>query len=152
MTSPRNQRLDIAATDKGAYAPMLALEKYVHAGSLGEELLALVKTRASQLNHCAYCLDMHAAEGRKAGVSQRKLDVLAGWHEAPSLYSAREQAALAFTEQVTLIADGGVDDETWNAVQAQFSEQESVQLLMAICAINSWNRMAIATHQSLPAM
>ena len=113
-------------------------------------MLALEKMRASQLNHCAYCLDMHAAEGRKAGVSQRKLDVLAGWHEAPSLYSAREQAALAFTGQVTRVADGGVDDNTWNAVQTQFSEQESVQPLMAICAINSWNRMAISTHQALP--
>ncbi|MHA3683875.1 carboxymuconolactone decarboxylase family protein [Leucobacter sp. HY1908] len=144
------QRLDIAAADKAAYAPMLSLENYVHAGSLGEELLALVKTRASQLNHCAYCLDMHTREGRNAGVAQRKLDVLAGWHEAPGLYSARERAALAFTEEVTLIADGGVSDEVWGEVQAEFSEQESVQLLMAICAINSWNRMAIATHQALP--
>ncbi|MHA3723019.1 carboxymuconolactone decarboxylase family protein [Leucobacter sp. HY1910] len=144
------QRLDIAAADKAAYAPMLSLEKYIHAGSLGEELLALVKTRASQLNHCAYCLDMHTREGRNAGVAQRKLDVLAGWHEAPGLYSARERAALAFTEEVTLIADGGVSDEVWGEVQAEFSEQESVQLLMAICAINSWNRMAIATHQALP--
>lgn len=129
---------------------MFALEKYIHSGSLGEPLLALVKTRASQINHCAYCLDMHAEEGRKAGVEQRKLDVLAGWREAPTLYTARERAALALTEEVTQISAAGVSDETWSAVANEFTQTEHVQLIMAICAINTWNRMAISTHQSLP--
>lgn len=150
MTAEFAPRLDIQAVESAAYKPMYALEKYIHATDLGEDLLALVKTRASQLNQCAYCLDMHAGEGRNAGVPQRKLDVLAGWHEAPGLYTPRERAALAFTEEVTLISEGGVSDKTWTAVRDQFSEQESVQLLMAICAINSWNRMAISMRQSLP--
>lgn len=144
-------RLVVTDVDKNAYAPLLALEKYVHSGTLGEDLLALVKIRASQLNGCAFCLDMHAAEARKAGVDQRKLDVIAGWHEAPQLYSDRERAALALTEEVTQIGRHGVSDPVWAGAREQFSEAESVTLLMAICAINTWNRLAVATHQELPA-
>jgi AhpD family alkylhydroperoxidase len=113
-------------------------------------MLALIKTRASQINSCAYCLDMHAREARKAGVEQRKLDVLSGWHEAPALYSDREQAALALTEQVTLISESGVSDTVWSQVNSHFSDKEVVQLLMAISAINVWNRLAVSTHQNLP--
>lgn len=142
------QRLDIAATDKSAYAPLIALEEYVHGGSLGEGLLALIKLRASQLNGCAFCLNMHAQEARKAGMDQRKMDVLAGWSEAPDVYSDREQAALRLTEQVTPIS-GGVADDVWDAAAEVYSEQEMVELLMAISAINVWNRLAVSTHQHL---
>jgi AhpD family alkylhydroperoxidase len=142
------QRLNVLAVDKAAYQPMIAMEEYIHGGSLGEELLALIKLRASQLNGCAYCLNMHAREARKAEVDQVKVDVLAGWKEAASVYSSREQAALRLTEEVTLIA-GGVSDETWEAASADFSEQELVELLMAISAINVWNRLAVSTHQPL---
>lgn len=145
MTTPR---LTIPEVDPKAYQPLYALEKHLHAGSLGEDLLALVKMRASQLNGCAYCLNMHSREARKAEVGQQKLDVLAGWHEAPDLYSDREQAALRLTEQVTQIS-GGVSDEAWAAAAAVFSEQELAELLMAIAAINTWNRLAIATRQPL---
>lgn len=127
------------------------MEKYVNDSDLGEELLALVKIRASQLNGCEFCLDMHAEEARKAGLDQRKLDVVAGWQEAPDLYTPRERAALAFTEEVTRIGDGGVSDAVWRQVAEQFSQMGHVKLLMAICAINTWNRMAVATHQKLPA-
>lgn len=146
MNMSHAQRLDIAAIDKSAYAPLLALEKYIHAGGLGEALLALVKLRASQLNGCAYCLNMHAQEARRADVAPQKLDVLAGWDEAPDVYSDREKAALRLTEQVTLIRDG-VSDETWNAAASRFDDQEMVELLMAISAINVWNRLAVSTHQ-----
>lgn len=129
---------------------MFAMEKYIHAGSLGEDLLALVKIRASQINGCAYCLDMHGREARAAGVDQRRLDVLSGWEEAPGLYSERERAAIALTEAVTLIGDGGVSDAVWNRASAAFSENEVVRLLMAIAAINVWNRLAVSTHQALP--
>ncbi|HEU0197334.1 MAG TPA: carboxymuconolactone decarboxylase family protein [Nevskiaceae bacterium] len=145
------QRLNIQKADPAAYGPMMALEKYVHAGTLGEELIGLVKMRASQINGCAFCLDMHGKEARKAGVAQRKLDVLTGWHEAPSLYSLREQAALALTEEVTLISHGGVSDATWSRVEAAFGAKEIAELMMAICAINAWNRLAITTHMDLPA-
>ncbi|MEO6826198.1 MAG: carboxymuconolactone decarboxylase family protein [Microbacteriaceae bacterium] len=145
-----SQRLAVHDVDPKAYEPMYAMEKYIHAGSLGEDLLALIKIRASQLNGCAYCLDMHGKEARKAGVDQRRLDVLAAWREAPDLYSAREQAAIALTEEVTLIGESGVSDEVWAAASAAFDDQELVYVLMAISAINVWNRLAISTHQSLP--
>lgn len=147
---PHMQRMSVHEVDPDAYQPMYAMEKYIHAGSLGEPMLALIKTRASQINSCAYCLDMHAREARKAGVEQRKLDVLSGWHEAPALYSDREQAALALTEQVTLISESGVSDTVWSQVNSHFSDKEVVQLLMAISAINVWNRLAVSTHQNLP--
>lgn len=145
------QRLDIRAVDAKAYEPMLALERYVHAGNLGDALIALVKLRASQLNGCAYCLNMHGGEARKAGVDAQRIDVLSAWREAPDLYSPREQAALAFTEEVTRIGEHGVCDAVWAQVRAAFSEREIVHLLMAVCAINVWNRMAISVHMSLPA-
>jgi AhpD family alkylhydroperoxidase len=129
---------------------MLAMEKYTRAGTLGEPLLALVKIRASQINGCAWCLDMHGREARKAGVGARRLDVLAGWREAPRVYSDRERAAIALTEEVTLIGQAGVSDAVWQDVTAAFKDAEVVQLLMAIAAINVWNRLAISTRQDLP--
>src|SRR5699024_2180059 len=120
----------------------------IHGGSLGEELLALIKLRASQLNGCAYCLNMHAREARKAEVDQVKVDVLAGWKEAASVYSSREQAALRLTEEVTLIA-GGVSDETWEAAAADFSERVTVDVPMPVSAMNVWSRLAVCTHQPL---
>lgn len=145
------QRMSVHDVDPEAYKPMLALEKYVHAGTLGEPLLALVKIRASQINGCAWCLDMHYKEARKEQVPQRKLDVIAGWSEAQGVYSERERAALALTEEVTLISVAGVSDAVWDKVTDAFQEKEIVQLLMAISAINVWNRLAVSTHQELPA-
>ncbi|HEX7326382.1 MAG TPA: carboxymuconolactone decarboxylase family protein [Rhodanobacteraceae bacterium] len=144
------QRLDIPKVDGNVYATMTAMEKYIHAGTLGNALIDLVNLRASQLNGCAFCLAMHSDEARKAGVGQRRLDTLSAWREAPGLYSAREQAAFAFTEEVTKIGKEGVTDGTWAKVSAEFNEGEIVHLLMAICAINVWNRMAISVHMDLP--
>lgn len=143
--------MSVHDVDPEAYKPMLAMEKYIHAGTLGEPLLALVKIRASQINGCAWCLDMHYKEARKEQVPQRKLDVIAGWSEAPAVYSERERAALALTEEVTLISVAGVSDAVWDKVADTFQEKEIVQLLMAISAINVWNRLAVSTHQELPA-
>jgi AhpD family alkylhydroperoxidase len=142
--------MSIHDVDPEAYQSMFAMEKYIHAGTLGESLLALVKIRASQINGCAYCLDMHGREARAAGVDERRLDVLAAWNEAPTLYSERERAAIALTEQVTLIGQAGVSDTVWADVTAAFDQQEVVRLLMAIAAINVWNRLAVTTHQKLP--
>ena len=149
-TSTLKQRMDLHAVAPEAYKAMIALEKYVHSGSLGEALIGIVKMRASQINGCAYCLAMHGEEARKAGVSQRKVDVLSGWHEAPALYSEREQAALALTEEITRISEKGVTEATWQRVRAAFSDEETAQLIMGISAINTWNRMAITTHMDLP--
>ncbi len=148
---PVTQRMSIQDVDPEAYKAVLGLEKYVHSGNLDAGLLALMKIRASQINHCAWCLDMHVAEARKAGVDQRQLDVVAAWREAPALFSAREQAALAFAEEVTLISQDGVSDEVWDGLLAVFDQKEAVLLLMAVAAINVWNRMNVAVHTDLPA-
>lgn len=145
------QRMSIADVDAEAYQAVIGLEKYVRSGNLDEQLLSIVKIRASQINHCAWCLDMHVAEARKAGVDQRQLDVVAAWREAPALFSAREQAALAFAEEVTLISQDGVSDEVWDGLLAVFDQKEAVLLLMAVAAINVWNRMNVAVHTDLPA-
>jgi AhpD family alkylhydroperoxidase len=147
---PMTQRMSISDVDPDAYKAVLGLEKYVHSGDLDERLLSLVKIRASQINHCAWCLDMHVTEARKAGVDQRQIDLVAAWPEAQALFGARELAALAFTEQVTLISQDGVSDEVWAEVAAVFDEKETVLLLMAITAINVWNRMNVAVHTTLP--
>ncbi|WP_024793176.1 carboxymuconolactone decarboxylase family protein [Tomitella biformata] len=146
------QRLSVYAVDPDAYSGMLAIEKYIHAGDLAPTIIHLLKIRASQINGCAYCLDMHAAEARKDGVVQRRLDVLSAWREAPSWFSEAEQAVLELTEQVTQIGQGGVSDEVWARVGRSYNEGQVVRLLMAIGAINVWNRLAIATHQELPAL
>jgi AhpD family alkylhydroperoxidase len=144
------ERISVGAVDPGAYQAVLGLERYVRAGTLDESLLSLIKIRASRLNGCAYCLDMHAGEARAAGVEQRRLDILSAWREAPSFFSDRERAALALTEAVTLIGQAGVPDDVWTDVTASFDQGEIVQLLMAISVINVWNRIAVSTHQSLP--
>jgi AhpD family alkylhydroperoxidase len=144
------ERISVGAVDPSAYQAVLGLERYVRAGTLDESLLSLIKIRASRLNGCAYCLDMHAGEARAAGVEQRRLDILSAWREAPSCFSDRERAALALTEAVTLIGQAGVPDDVWTDVTASFDQGEIVQLLMAISVINVWNRIAVSTHQSLP--
>jgi AhpD family alkylhydroperoxidase len=113
--------------------------------SLEAPLVELVKIRASQINGCANCLNMHTAEARKHGETEQRLHVLAAWHEAP-LFSDRERAALAWTEHLTLIADKGAPDDVYAALDAQFSKEEQVQLTMMINVINGWNRLAVSLH------
>lgn len=139
-----HQRLSLQEADPDAYRAMAGLSRYVHNGPLGAGLVALVDIRASQINGCAWCLDMHSAEARDAGIDQRKLDLIAAWDEAGSIFTDRERAALAFTEQVTLISEIGVTDEVWEMVRAEFNDQEIVSLVMAIGAINVWNRMNVS--------
>ncbi|CCF85292.1 carboxymuconolactone decarboxylase family protein [Nitrolancea hollandica] len=144
------QRLSVHEVDPKAYEAVRGLERYVRAGNLEPRLLSLIKIRASQLNGCAYCLDMHAGEARAVGENQRRLDILAAWREASGMFSDRERAALAFTEAVTLIGEAGVPDAVWEDVTRSFDQNEVVRLLLAIAAINVWNRLAVATHQELP--
>jgi len=146
------QRMSIREVDPNAYTAVLALQKYVNSGSLGARLKALVDIRASQLNKCAWCLDMHVAEAREAGAPQRQLDLVAAWQEAEGFFTEREQAALAFTEQVTLLSERGVTDDVWAQVRAAFSEQETVELLMTIAVINVWNRMNVTVRTALPSV
>lgn len=144
------QRLDVHSVDPKAHQAVYTMERYLRESGFEPRLYELIKIRASQLNGCAFCLDMHHRDARKGGEDQRRLDVLSAWREAPQLFTDRERAALAFTEAVTRIGDAGVPDDVWNAAAAQFDEAGTVQLLMAIATINVWNRLAVATHQSLP--
>ncbi len=132
----------------GAMQAMLGLEKYVHDCGLESSLLELVKMRASQINGCAYCLDMHSKDARAAGETEQRLYVLNAWREAP-FYTPRERAALAWTEAMTLVSRAGVPDAVYEEARRHFSEQELVNLSLAIVAINGWNRLAIGFHSDV---
>ncbi len=136
-------RIDYAKVAPGAAAAMYGLETYVHGAGLERALLELVKIRASQINGCAFCLDMHTKDARAAGEKEQRLYAVTVWREAP-FFTARERAALAWTEAVTNVAGTGVPDEAYEAARKQFSERELVDLTLAVVAINGWNRLAIA--------
>jgi AhpD family alkylhydroperoxidase len=134
--------VSVAKAAPDAYKAMLGLQGYVNKSDIEAPLLELVKIRASQINGCASCLAMHVRDARKAGESDERMHLLNAWEESP-IYTARERAALAWTEAVTLVTDGHVPDEVFEVARAQFSEKELVDLTMAIIAINGWNRLAI---------
>lgn len=137
------KRLDYYKTDPRAIAGMVELEKYVAGSGLEKKLYHLVKMRASQINGCAYCIDMHSKDARKAGETEQRLYGLSAWRET-SYYSERERAALAWTEALTLVAQNDISDELYTSVAEHFTEKEHLALTMAIVAINGWNRLAIA--------
>lgn len=136
------ERLNYAKVAPKALSAMLGLEKYVISSGLEHSLYELVKTRASQINGCAYCLDMHTKEARKAGETEQRLYGLSAWRETP-YYTERERAALAWTEALTLVSENEVSDALYDSVRLHFKENEMVALTMAIVAINGWNRLAI---------
>ena len=127
------------------YEAVLQLENQVQASSLESQLIHLIKLRASQLNHCAFCVNMHTEESLADGVDPRKLYLLTVWEEA-TVYTERERAALAWTESVTLVAETGVPDEAFEEVRTQFSETEVAELTVAIATINAWNRIAVSSR------
>jgi AhpD family alkylhydroperoxidase len=137
-------RLEAQKISPGAYHAMLALETFVRKSSkLESSLLELVKMRASQINGCAYCLDMHSKDARAAGETEQRLYTLPAWRETP-FYTDRERAALAWTEAVTLVAQDHVPDAVYNEVRQQFSDEELINLTLAVVTINGWNRLSIA--------
>ncbi|HXD83160.1 MAG TPA: carboxymuconolactone decarboxylase family protein [Rudaea sp.] len=136
------QRINYIQTSPDGIKAMRALQAHVDACGIEHSLLELVKMRASQINGCAYCLDMHSKDARAAGETEQRLYLLDAWREAP-FYSARERAALAWTEALTRIAGNDVPDALYDEVRGQFSEKEIVDLSLAIIAINGWNRLAI---------
>jgi AhpD family alkylhydroperoxidase len=127
----------------GALQAMRQLEKYVRESGLERSLLELVKIRVSQINGCAFCIDMHAKDARAKGESEQRIYLLDAWREAP-FYTERERAALEWAEAVTLITHGHVPDGVFERVRRQFSERELIDLTMAVVAINGWNRLAIS--------
>ncbi len=136
-------RLNYAETAPKALKAMQSLEKYVHESGLERPLFELVKTRASQINGCAYCIDMHTKDARKAGETEQRLYALNTWRETP-FYTERERAALEWTEALTLISENSIPDILYEATRKHFNEEEIVFLSMAIIAINGWNRLAIS--------
>ncbi len=131
-------------------ATLSGVEQYLQTCGLDPKLMALVKTRVSQINGCAYCLHMHTEEARKAGESDMRLQLLAAWYES-SLYSARERAALTWAESLTDIAATHAPDDVYDEVRRQFSEKELADLSIVIAMINAWNRLAIGVRAIHPA-
>jgi len=136
-------RINYVQVAPDAVKAMRGLEEYVASSGLEKSLYELVKTRASQINGCAFCLDMHTKDARKAGETEQRLYALSAWRETP-FYTERERAALEWTEALTLISDTDVPDALYENVRKQFSESEIVASSMAIIAINGWNRLAIS--------
>ena len=124
---------------------LTALETQVQGSGLEQSLIELVKTRASQINGCAFCINMHTQDARKHGETEQRLYLLNAWREAP-VYSERERAALAWTEALTLVAESHVPDSVYDEVRQHFDERELADLTLAVVAINGWNRIAISSR------
>lgn len=137
-------RMDYSKANPEAFQTMLKLEGFIQTSGLDRSLYELIKIRASQINGCAYCINMHTKDARKLGESEERLYLLSAWREA-NFYSERERAALALTEAVTRISEQGVPQSVYDEARKHFSEREFVTILMAINIINSWNRLGIAT-------
>ena len=142
-------RLNLWTAAPEALKPMLALEASVVASGLEHSLIELVKLRASQINGCAFCIDMHTKDARKAGETEQRLYLLSAWRESP-LYTHRERAALAWTEALTLVADTHAPDADYDMLAAQFTDAEKVKLSMLIVAINGWNRLSVGFRNIHP--
>jgi AhpD family alkylhydroperoxidase len=136
-------RLEYQKVAPAALKALLDLQKHVNDSGLEHSLQELVKTRASQINGCGYCLHMHTRDARAAGETEERLHVLAAWRESP-LYTERERAALAWTEALTLIAERGAPDDVYSDLKACFAEEEMVELTLLITTINAWNRLNVA--------
>ena len=136
-------RLEHWKVSPGGFKAMTSVEAHLRASGLDHRLLHMVKLRASQINGCAYCIDMHWKDARAAGETEQRLYGLDAWREA-SYYTDREQAAFEWTEALTNITDGHVPDAVYDAVRGHFSDKELVDLTWAVAAINAWNRVAIA--------
>ncbi|MEV3969928.1 carboxymuconolactone decarboxylase family protein [Streptomyces sp. NPDC050698] len=139
-------RLEFAKSAPKAFRSLIAFDAAAREG-LDPALVELIQIRSSHLNHCAYCLHMHTNDARKAGESEDRLHMVAVWREARHFFSEREQAALALTDALTLVADAGVPDDVWARAAAQFEDGELAQVIALICTINTWNRVALATRK-----
>ena len=136
-------RLDFYKASPTGTRAMMALEKAVSECGLEKPLMELVRLRASQVNGCAFCVDMHTTDARKGGETERRLASVVVWREAP-FFSERERAALEWTEALTLVAQTHVPDAVWDAVRPHFTDQELAELTMLVVTINGWNRISVA--------
>lgn len=142
------ERINVGAIDPKAIEAMLGIEKYLAHSGLDKKLYELIKTRASQINGCAHCLNMHTRDAMKIGETAQRLFLLDAWRET-DLFTEKERAALALTESMTLIAKNQVPDEIYNEAAKHLTEKELVAVIMAVVAINGWNRIAITTRTPL---
>ncbi len=142
-------RLNPYKAAPGAMQALMTFEKYVQSSGLEKSLIDLLKTRASQINGCAFCIHMHTKDARTNGETEERLYLLDAWRES-SLYSERERAALAWTEAVTLVSQTHVPDAVFNELRQHFSEEEIVKLTMLVATINAWNRIAISFRSPHP--
>jgi AhpD family alkylhydroperoxidase len=144
------ERINAFQVAPQGYASLAAVEAYVEASGLDPKLIALVYTRVSQINGCAYCLHMHTKKARDLGESEARLHLLNAWHES-GLYSDRERAALAWAEALTNIRESRAADDVYDRTRAHFSQKELADLSIAIAMVNSWNRLALAARSAHPA-
>ncbi|TAA46443.1 carboxymuconolactone decarboxylase family protein [Pseudoxanthomonas winnipegensis] len=142
-------RIDYTRHLPKATQALLTLSQHVHGGVLEHTLVELVFLRVSQLNGCAYCLDMHATALRKAGVEPRKLDTVSAWRDS-RLFDARERAALAWAEDLTTLPSGEPEEAAYQALQAHFDEEAIATLTMAVATINAWNRLGVGLQPQMP--
>lgn len=142
-------RIDYPRQVPEAFRGLYAASTALHDGVLGKAFLELIFLRVSQINGCAYCLDMHATALRKAGVDSRKLDTVAGWRDS-RFFDARESAALAWAEQLTTLPSGAPADATYEALKAHFDDHGIAELTMAVATINAWNRLGVGMQPILP--
>jgi AhpD family alkylhydroperoxidase len=139
-------RINFAAIEPAAYKALLSLESYLATTTISKTLKELIKIRASQINGCAFCINMHTIDARKQGETEQRIYLLNAWREVHDLYTDEEKAVLALTEEMTLITNGGVSDATYEQVKSFFDDKQLAQIMMAIITINSWNRMSVATQ------
>ncbi len=149
LETPTTERLKIYKASPGLYDAMMALSS-ASAKDIDPQLAELIKIRASQINHCAFCLDMHTRDARKHGVSEQKLDVLAAWEEAGDLFTDQERAALALTEAITHVAEHGVPDDVYASAAEAFTDRELGQVIAMAVTINAWNRINVTVRQAVP--
>lgn len=140
------KRINVGQVEPEAYKAFLAVENYLGTTKINKTHKELIKIRASQINGCAFCISMHTKDARKNGETEQRIYLLNAWKEVNDLYTAEERAILALTEEMTLIANGGVSDDTYNTAKSLFDDNQLAQIMAAIIMINAWNRMAIATH------
>lgn len=144
------QRLKFSKTDPDAYTAMDALDSYTAKTSVEPLLQELIRIRASQINGCAYCVDMHSRDARKAGASEQKVYLVSAWREAASIFTEEERLVFRMTEEISFIHQHGLSDEVYEAAIHTFGEKKTAEIIMIIITINAWNRIGVATHLHPP--
>jgi len=140
------RRLNFNKVQPEAYTAMDALDNYVSKASIDSLQQELIRIRASQINGCAYCVDMHSRDARKAGASEQKVFLVSAWREAGNIFSEEERVLFQMTEEISLIHQHGLSDETYERCVNLFGEKKTAEIIMVIVTINAWNRISVATH------